>query len=270
MLNAAIAGNFKEHLRLVVVGKDHQIQEDYFDELFALCEIHGIPCCEHTQFVESYFEYKDIFAFAAGWRWLINGSFRQILVFHDSLLPKYRGFNPLVTALLNKDSKIGVTAIIANKEFDCGDIVGSRSTEVIYPIRVENVINILSDLYFDLAKSLFAKIAESGSLRGIPRDDEDYRINWSWPADKIIHFINCHSYPYNGASTMYDGKMIRVLRAVSISDVEIANRDCGKVIFLKDEKPVVICGIGLLLVTVATDNEGLNALPFTKFRVRLK
>lgn len=281
VLNAAIIGDFKEHLRLVVVGKDPQIHEDFSEETFRLCENHEIPCCERKDFVASSLAYVDYVAFAAGWRWLIKEPFRQILVFHDSLLPKYRGFNPLVTALLKKDSEVGVTALIANKDFDCGDIVGSRSAEIRYPVRVADAIQLVSELYFDLAKSLFATVADAGTLIGKPqdeaqasysvwRDDEDYRINWSWSADAIIHFINSLSSPYKGASTACDGEMIRILNAEPILDVVVENRDVGKVLFLKDEKPVVICGSGLLRITAATDNEGRNALPFKKFRSRLK
>ena len=281
VLNAAIIGGFNASLRLVVVGKDPQMHEDFSDEIFSLCEDHGIPCCECKEFAESSFAYEDHIAFAAGWRWLIRESFRQILVFHDSLLPKYRGFNPLVTALLKKDSEIGVTALIANKDFDCGDIVGSRRVEIIYPVRVADAIQLVSELYFDLAKSLFANVVDESWLQGIPqddaqasfsvwRDDEDYRIDWSWSADEIAHFTNCLSYPYKGASTICDGNMIRILHAEPVTDVEIANRDVGKVLFVDEEKPVVICGSGLLRIITATDDEGHNMLPFKKFRLRLK
>ena len=281
VLNASIIGGFKERLQLVIVGKDPQIHNDYFDEIFSLCENHGISCCERKDFVRSSLTHEDHVAFAAGWRWLIKEPFRQILVFHDSLLPKYRGFNPLVTALLKKDSEIGVTALIANKDFDCGDIVGSRRAEITYPVRVADAIHLVSELYFDLAKSLFANVIDAGCLKGIPqddaqasfsvwRDDEDYRIDWSWSADAIAHFTNCLSYPYKGASTICDGMMIRILHAEPVADVEIANRDVGKVLFVDEEKPVVICGSGLLRIMAATDDEGHNVLPFKKFRLRLK
>lgn len=281
VLNASIIGGFKERLQLVIVGKDPQVHKDYFDEIFGLCANHGISCCERKDFAGSLLTHEHYVALAAGWRWLIKEPFRQILVFHDSLLPKYRGFNPLVTALLKKDSEIGVTALIANKDFDCGDIVGSRRAEITYPVRVAAAIHLVSELYFDLAKSLIANVVEMDCLKGIPqddfqasysvwRDDEDYRINWSWSADEIIHFINCLSYPYKGAYTICDGKVIRILHAEPFSDVEIANRDVGKVLFINEEKPVVICGRGLLRITSATDEEGRSALPFKKFRSRLK
>lgn len=281
MLKATIDGGYKEHLRLVVVGRDPQVHEDFSEEIISLCENHRISCCERKEHSESSIAFEDHIAFAAGWRWLIKGSFLQILVFHDSLLPKYRGFNPLVSALLKKDSKIGVTALIANKDFDCGDIVESRSLEMHYPVKVVDAIRLVSDLYYDLAKSLFGIVAETGWFVGIPqdhaqasysvwRDDEDYRINWSKSADEITHFINCLSYPYKGASTLCDGKVIRILNAEPFPDVAIVNRDVGKVLFINDEKPIVICGVGLLRISTANDEEGRNVLPFKNFRSRLK
>src|SRR5690606_39106999 len=97
-------------------------------------------------------------AIAAGWRWLINYQLSQLVVLHDSLLPKYRGFNPLVTALLARDKEIGVTAILANKDFDCGDIVDSKAISVTYPIKISDAIGNVSKLYFDLTQSLLRKI----------------------------------------------------------------------------------------------------------------
>ncbi|NCC30515.1 MAG: methionyl-tRNA formyltransferase [Chloroflexia bacterium] len=281
VLNAAICGGFKDQIRQVVVGEDQQIHEDFSDQIVSLCERHGMVHCERTVFHESLLACKDHVAFAAGWRWLIKNPFSQIVVFHDSLLPKYRGFNPLVTALLRKDSEVGVTAIIANKDFDRGDIVASKIAGVNYPVKIAEAIHLVSELYFDLAQSLFATLSETEILKGDPqiedqasysvwRDDEDYRIDWSQSADTIVHFINCLSFPYKGASSVCDGTMIRILDAIIDDDVEIANRDVGKVLFIRNEKPVVICGSGLLRIMEATDDEGRNVLPFKKFRSRLK
>lgn len=150
-----------------------------------------------------------------------------------------------------------------------------------YPVKVVDAIRLVSDLYYDLAKSLFGIVAETGWFVGIPqdhaqasysvwRDDEDYRINWSKSADEITHFINCLSYPYKGASTLCDGKVIRILNAEPFPDVAIVNRDVGKVLFINDEKPIVICGVGLLRISTANDEEGRNVLPFKNFRSRLK
>jgi methionyl-tRNA formyltransferase len=281
VLNAAVCGGFKNQIAQVIVGKDKQVHEDFSNEIISSCEKHGIGYCERNEFIESSIRCEDHIAFSAGWRWLIRAPYRQIIVFHDSLLPKYRGFNPLVTALLRNDSEIGVTAIIANKEFDRGDIVGSRSMTVNYPVKIADAIQSIGRLYFELAESCFEALSETGYFSGIPqdeskasysvwRDEEDYRIDWSWSADTIVHFINCLSFPYKGAASICDGALIRVLEAEVESDVEIANRDVGKVLFVRDEKPVVICGAGMLRVIAATDDEGRDVLPFKAFRVRFR
>lgn len=281
VLDAAIHGGFKDRIKQVIIGKDAQMKEDYSVRIIRLCENHGISFCERNNFFEADTAALDnCVAFAAGWRWLIKEPFHQVIVFHDSLLPKYRGFNPLVTALLNKDPEVGVTAIIANKDFDRGDVVNSKSSLVDYPIKINDAIELVGQLYFDLALACFRGLLESDELKGMPQDDskasysvwrdeEDYRIDWSWSATKIVHFINCLSFPYKGASSLYDGLLIRILDAKSDPDVEIANRDVGKVLFVNGGKPVVICGSGLLRIVAATDDEGKTVLPFKRFRARL-
>jgi len=281
VLNAAIAGGFKEMVNLVVVGSDINVQKDFFEDIVCLCKQVGLKYRSRQDLLVKDRNYENSIAIAAGWRWLIRDSYRQVIVFHDSLLPKYRGFNPLITALLNYDTKTGVTAIIANKDFDCGDVIESRSIDLSYPTKIVHVLNAVSDLYFELSLSIFSRLRGAQYLDGVPqteseasysvwRDEEDYRINWASSVDSIVHFVNCLSFPYKGASTLCDGKLIRIFEVGAEPDVEIANRDAGKVLFISENKPVVICGVGLLRIDVAVDDDGQSALPFKNFRARLK
>ena len=281
VLKATIASGNKQLIQLIVIGTDKNVQKDFFSETQGLCKQHGIDFCLRDDESKIINSAKKSIAIAAGWRWLIGYEFIQIIVFHDSLLPKYRGFNPLVTALLNKDPEIGVTAIVANKKFDCGDIVDRKSTEIDYPITIDDAINKICILYFDLQMSVLEKLISTGLLVGVPqdenlasfsvwRDEEDYRIDWNESAEAIAHFVKCVSFPYKGASTVFEGKLIRIMDAEVELDILIENRDVGKVIFVIEDKPVVICGDGLLRIVVAIDEEGESILPFNKFRVRLK
>ncbi|WP_295543721.1 formyltransferase family protein [uncultured Thiohalocapsa sp.] len=281
VLNAAIIGGYKDLVTLVVVGRDKNVQKDFADEIVELCARYSLKHCERNDSLAVPGEPGNYIAIAAGWRWLIKEAFHQVIVFHDSLLPKYRGFNPLVTALLNRDTETGVTAIIANKDFDCGDIVDSKSITLKYPVKIGEAIDAISKSYFDLAQSLLSRLRQIGVLEGktqdesrasysVWRDEEDYRIDWTRSAESIVHFVNCLSFPYKGASTLYDGRPIRILEARTEPDVEIANRDAGKVLFTVDEKPVVICGVGLLRIDIAADESGQSILPFKNFRTRLK
>lgn len=212
---------------------------------------------------------------------MINTNYKEIIVFHDSLLPKYRGFNPLVTALLKKEKCVGVSAIIANKDFDRGDILSAKELRVSYPTTIADTINKISDLYEDIAVEIIGKIKEGIKLETVPqdereasysvwRDEDDYRINWSWSAEYISHFICCVGYPYKGASTTIDGCLVRVIEAEPCEDVQLENRDVGKVLFIREGKPIVICGNGLLQLQKVIKEDGHNMLPLEKFRVRFK
>ena len=70
---------------------------------------------------------------------------------------------------------------------------------------------------------------------------------------------------------LVDGKPARISDVQVLDDVRIENRTVGKVIFMKNDMPVVVCGKGLLLIKeMSWDNEGANALPLKKFRARFQ
>lgn len=49
---------------------------------------------------------------------------------HGSLLPKYRGAAPINRAIMNGETKTGVTTFFLNHEIDMGDIIDSRSIQI--------------------------------------------------------------------------------------------------------------------------------------------
>jgi methionyl-tRNA formyltransferase len=73
---------------------------------------------------------------AVSWRWLIDHPAEQLIVFHDSLLPRYRGFEPLVTSLVNGETRIGVAALFGASEFDTGDVIVQSATASRIPSRL--------------------------------------------------------------------------------------------------------------------------------------
>ena len=51
-------------------------------------------------------------------------------------------------------------------------------------------------------------------------------------------------------------------------DLKIKNRVPGKIIFMSDGIPTVVCGTGLLTITSAVDVSGQSIFPLKKFRSR--
>lgn len=278
VLKALIDKNLQSEISKIIVGRDSNIENDFADEIIMLCKHHNIPYFNRNEKHETSSKYS----IAISWRWLIPESNTKLIVLHDSLLPKYRGFAPLVNMLLNKEKEIGVSAIFASKEYDKGDIIAQSSTKITYPLKIADAINLVSKNYIELIVKLFNMIKAGDELKAIPqnedlasyslwRDDKDYLINWQKDAEDILNFINAVSHPYKGAVTFINSSQkIRIYEADLEKDVLIENRDVGKVIFVKENYPVIVCGKGLLKLTKVVNYETLeDLLPFKNFRIRL-
>lgn len=272
-----ITPSYYNYISRVVIGNDKSVVKDYSNEIEAFCIENKLS------FMLSNTEaFISPFALAIGWRHLISyNTNQQLIVFHDSILPRLRGFNPLVTALINGDEEIGVTALFAKEEYDRGDIIDVEKIKIEYPIKIKEAISDLSKSYAILANRILEKLVDGGDLESVTqdevkatyslwRDSEDYRINWEDDAHKIARHIDAVGFPYNGAQTTLNNKVIRINDSIPIEDVVIENRVPGKVIFKKENNPVVVCGKGLLLL-LEVKNINNEKIDFSKkFRMRFK
>lgn len=259
----------------VVIGTDKNVIEDYSNEIKDFCTGNRIK----YSFRNSDSSIESEYNIAIGWRWLIKSN-KKTIVFHDSLLPKYRGFAPLVSALINNDNEIGATALLASDEFDKGDIIDQKVINIKYPIKINDAIELISALYSELLVSVINKI-ESNSITLLPQDnssatyslwrnDEDYFINWNWDASKIKRFIDSVGFPYLGAKTIIENEIITIYDSEEIEDVFIVNRDVGKVLFKQNNGIIVVCGIGLLKIQTLFKQDGTELDISKKFRLKLK
>jgi methionyl-tRNA formyltransferase len=276
----ALFENTDDHELVCVIGQDFDVDEDYSSELSGFCVLNKIKFYKREEFTLECSVYDLVLA--AGWRWIIKGvPEEKLIVFHDSLLPRYRGFAPLVTALINKEKVTGVTALFGAKNYDTGNIVLQKTMDIKYPTKIEVEIHKISSIYAEMAVELVAKCnGNVGNILGYQQDEakasyslwldeEDYRINWSGDAKDIEHFISCVGYPYRGATAVLNGERVRVTKGIAIADVKIENRTPGKVITLESGSPVVVCGAGLIALLEVWGENGESRLPLKYFRSRL-
>lgn len=269
---------YKSLIARVIIAQDKNVQKDFYDEIQKLCYENKILCCDKTEqsIVDS------DYSFAIGWRWMIQTTCKnKLIILHDSLLPRYRGFAPLVNMLINREPCIGVTALFANDEFDRGDIILQKSIDVHYPLRISEAINKVSVLYSEIVTDILAMIQtrmpipsieqkEDNASYSLWRDEEDYAIDWYKEASYIQQFVYSVGFPFKGASSYIDGEMYRVLDCEIENDVVIENRCPGKVLFVKNGLPVVVCGKGLLRITKLVNIDGQESLPLKRYRIRFK
>jgi len=259
----------------VITAEDKGNKEDYSIKIASLCKANNIPVFNRRDS----FIIESEYSIAIGWRWMLY-DVANLIVIHDSLLPKYRGFSPLVNMLINGEKIIGATAIFGCKRMDEGDIILLKKREIQYPIKIEEAINLMAVIYAKIALQIFEMVAQKKELPRMPqnhgeatysiwRDSNDYQINWSQDAKLIERFINAVGFPYDGAQTFVNG-----LEPIKILDIEVKSNfsfeieSFGKILMFEDKKPIVACGKKAIKILHAEDSSG-NPYVFSKLRTRL-
>ncbi|MBM7566459.1 methionyl-tRNA formyltransferase [Paenibacillus sacheonensis] len=287
-LKYAIYRGYSENIGCVVSYNDKNMKTDDSQGIFALCEEHGIP--HYLWFeVKNYLpdiivNHKITSAVAISWQYLIDLSINallqdDLLIFHDSLLPKYRGFAPTVTAMLCGDKITGVSVLKASEHVDAGDIILQEQVEISDADYIKDIIEKQSLIYAESFVKIINRLRK-GNLIAYPQDHalatysvwrslEDCKIDWSLTAYRIHILVRAVSSPYPGAYTFYENKKIIINRAEMLEkDINFAIRDFGKVWAIQNGIPVVICGSGMLQITDASYENGEKVF-FNKLRVRL-
>jgi methionyl-tRNA formyltransferase len=204
----------------------------------------------------------------------------RTVVLHDSLLPRYRGYAPTVNALINKEPRIGVTAFYATDRVDAGPVIAQEAVPLQHPLRIGEAIHLLTPAYRNLGARMASGLLSGTELAGEPqdeaqatyspwRDDRDYFVDWRESAEKIHRFILAVGAPYKGAAAKLDGKIVRILDAQPADDRRFEMWMPGKVMFVEQGCPVVMCGAGMIrLLDVRWDGSETSALPLKRLRSR--
>ena len=229
-----------------------------FKRMAQVCHTEGIDFVDKKRLIREDFDTASVI-FLVGWQYLLPFNDNRLVVFHDSLLPRYRGFAPTVTSLLCREPRIGVTALTPDDGIDTGLILGQAAFDVSYPARIEDIIQKQSNLMIAISIDLLSQL-KNGTLEGTPQDEslasysvwrdrEDYLIDWSWSAEAIEDFVYALGYPYEGAQTMLGCKNIIVMECKSKRNINFTIRQPGKIWSNDAGGTTVICGHGMLQIT---------------------
>ena len=213
--------------------------------------------------------------FLVNWRYKVPPSVystvpRGVFVFHDSLLPKYRGFSPTVWAVINGERETGVTLFEIAEDIDAGDIVDQERV----PIGFDETISVIHDRVTKTYLRLLDRNLErllAGSYEKHPQDHsratytcrrvpEDNEICWSLPSERIYNLIRAVSKPYPGAFTYLGNRKLFVWSARRAEQRHTyVGRIPGRVIEIRKGGGVlVLTGDGSIeLTTVQLESEAV-------------
>ncbi len=174
---------------------------------------------------------------------------------HFSLLPKYRGASPVQWALLQGETKTGVTIFELNERMDEGDIL-SQEEVVIHP--QETAGELETRLAQNGASLLVKTLGEIDQIHASPQDHsqatyapllkkEDGRIDWKKDALYIERLMRAFN-PWPSAFTFLGGKRIKILRGKRLTPGLTLADIPGRIKESTKEGIEVICGQGSLFL----------------------
>jgi methionyl-tRNA formyltransferase len=169
---------------------------------------------------------------------------------HDSLLPAYAGFSPLIWALINGETEVGVTAHLMDGDLDAGSIVLQRAIPVGPRDTTTDLFHATVDLIGPIVVDSLARI-ESGQSDFTPQDrsrasffhkraDVDSRIDWTWSAERLDRLIRAQSDPYPNAWTYHRGQRLRIT-AARVSNGHYGGTP-GRIFYREDDGVVIVAG----------------------------
>ncbi|QCW80242.1 methionyl-tRNA formyltransferase [Streptomyces sp. S6] len=280
-----------EHEVVTVVThprSEHAYEKIWSDSVADLAEKHGIPVIIRNrpddELLDRLKEVAPDIIVANNWRTWIPPEIYDLPVhgtlnIHDSLLPAYAGFSPLIWALINGEPEVGVTAHLMDEELDAGDIVVQRSVPVGPTDTSTDLFHRTVDLIAPVTTEALGLIA-SGQTEFTPQDrsrasffhkraEEDIRIDWNWPAKDLERLIRAQSAPYPSAFTFHQGQRLEVLSAV-VSEGRYGGTP-GRIFYREGDGVVIVAGAdartgrnhGLAITRVRTGDG--RELPATEY-----
>jgi methionyl-tRNA formyltransferase len=259
-LQALIDSEHEVALVVTHPASDHPYERIWNDSVADLAAAHGIEVAirdrpDDAELLDLLKQADPDVIVATNWRTWIPPEIFELprhgtLNVHDSLLPAYGGFSPLIWALINDEKEVGVTAHMMDAGLDAGDIVVQRAVPV-------GPRDTSADL-FRKTLALFGPITvdgldliASGRTDWTPQDrsrasffhkraEEDSRIDWSWSAEELDRLVRAQSDPYPNAFTHHRGQRIRIA-AASVSEGRYGGTP-GRIFIREGDAVVIVAG----------------------------
>lgn len=163
---------------------------------------------------------------------------------HGSILPKYRGAAPIQRALMNGETKTGVTLMEMVDKMDAGKMYGVKACVITPEDNYSSLCEKIVKCAIDAVKDLLPKYI-NGELKGEEQDEskvtfadkitpETEKLNLCVPADQFINYIRGMSEE-PGAYVIVNDLKFKIFKAKIVDDIpgEINSLIVNKSTYLK-------------------------------------
>ncbi len=210
--------------------------------------------------------------------------FNRLINSHSTRLPQNRGGGGFSWRILNQD-KLGFCSLhlIDSDKIDSGDII--MVDEFIFPYKLSKPIEyeeFQQKKEFEFQKKFLKKIQKNQEFKLIsqpnylstyfPRlsTNDNGWIDWSLKIESLFNFISAFDNPYQGASTYYKKKLVRLKNVNLTKSDQIFHPYQYGIIYRKSKDFFLVgCNQGSLIVTEMLDKNGKNIFTDTRVGDRL-
>ncbi len=181
---------------------------------------------------------------------------------HASLLPKYRGANPIQRAIINGDKETGICTMITELGLDCGDVCqklvipisDTMNCEQLWDEIAQKSPQMIEDTLTGLKSGIIkpVKQCEDGLCMANKLTKEECQINWNNSNTDIHNLVRgiCRS---PSAYFMFNDKIIKVIESKPVD----GQAQAGEIVSASKEGIDIGCGKGLLrLIKVKPEGKG--------------
>jgi methionyl-tRNA formyltransferase len=193
---------------------------------------------------------------------------------HASLLPKYRGAAPIAWAIINGESKTGLTTMRLDPGLDTGPILLQQEIAIGSDETAPELARRMAESGAPLVAESLIKL-ERGEIAPIRQDStqasyapiltkEQGRIDWSQPAGEIYNRIRGLA-PWPGAFTTFRGRLCHVWGGPNSSSTVGAASGQEPGTLIVGAMIEVICGSGTRLDLEAVQIEGRKRISAREF-----
>lgn len=181
---------------------------------------------------------------------------------HASLLPKYRGANPIQRAIINGDKETGICTMITELGLDCGDICQKLVIPISETMNCEELWNEIGDKSPKMIEETLIQLkngtltpekqCEDGVCMANKLTKEECLIDWNKSNIQIHNLVRgicrCPS-----AYFIFNDKIIKVIESMPINGTGTP----GEIIASSKEGIDMGCGEGLLrIIKVKPEGKG--------------
>jgi methionyl-tRNA formyltransferase len=167
--------------------------------------------------------YRPDLVLVCGWYWKIPAETLAkvaggFIGLHASLLPRYRGFAPLVWSLLNGEPEAGLSLFYLEDGLDTGDILVQKKFPLGPDATIAEALGLAESHSLTAIREVLPLLLAGRAPRTAQdharasfcsqRKPEDGLIDWKASGLSIHNAVRAQTHPYPGAFTVWEGRKL--------------------------------------------------------------